>query len=355
MLMLLGAIFVVSTVQSLVSAGPRVNFSPDATVTLLPVSGSPNSGPVGTVVTVTGSGFTTSATVSFVSLPTGLSTFPATCAVSSGVIVQPCQFTVSLTAVAGTTYTVTITGSVATEVAIQTFTVTTPTISVSPSTAAPGYPATVSGSGYSPVDTGCSLSVSIWSSPTNSFSGSCAVTSPGSGTITGTFLVPTTTTIFGIYVVNVNGTAANDKAFTSILISAQAISVSTITSYTSTFTSSSTTTTSVTTTSTTTSTSTSSFSTTGLSSATYTVYTTTMTVGPTTTSITATPTTAFLVNVTTTGATVFITVTTPTTITVTGFITGAVAQAANGGTSSYLGLIGSVLILGWAVVRRVLS
>jgi hypothetical protein len=61
------------------------------------------------------------------------------------------------------------------------------------------------------------------------------------------------------------------------------------------------------------------------------------------------------VNVTTTGATVFITVTTPTTVTVTGFITGAVAQAANGGTSSYLGLIGSVLILGWAVVRRVLS
>jgi hypothetical protein len=370
MLILLGAVFVALTIQSSVSAGPRVNFniSPDATVTLLPVSGSPNSGPIGTVITVTGSGFTSTegGPVTFTSTPDGLFSVGSsfTCNVDSiGAIVQPCQFTVSFSptpAVAGTTYTVKIAGT-SPDLVFQTFTVTTPSISVSPTAAAPGYPVTVSGSGYSPLDSGCSLVANLWplthSHPIQSISGSCAITSPGSGTITGTLLVPTSLnpdTDFGIYAVFVNGTY-NDKGFTSLLISAQAISVSTITSYTSTSTSSSTTTTTVSTTSTTTSTITSTYSTTGLSSATYTVYSTTSTIGPTTTSITVSPTSAVLVNVTTTGGTVFITVTIPTTITVTGFITGAVAEAASGGTTGYLGLIGAVLILGWALVRRLLG
>jgi hypothetical protein len=78
-------------------------------------------------------------------------------------------------------------------------------------------------------------------------------------------------------------------------------------------------------------------------------------VGPTTTSITISPTGTFQFNVTTTGGTVFISITVPTTVTVTGFITGVVAQAASAGAPDYVGLVGMMLLLGWVIVRRLVS
>ena len=77
--------------------------------------------------------------------------------------------------------------------------------------------------------------------------------------------------------------------------------------------------------------------------------------GPTTTSITITPIGTFQFNVTTTGGTVFITITVPTTVTVTGFITGVVAQATSAGAPDYVGLVGMMLLLGWVIVRRLVS
>lgn len=77
--------------------------------------------------------------------------------------------------------------------------------------------------------------------------------------------------------------------------------------------------------------------------------------GPTTTSITISPLGTFQFNVTTTGGTVFISITVPTTVTVSGFITGAVAQAASAGAPDYVGLLGMMLLLGWVIVRRLVS
>jgi hypothetical protein len=52
---------------------------------------------------------------------------------------------------------------------------------------------------------------------------------------------------------------------------------------------------------------------------------------------------------------VFISITVPTTVTVSGFITGAVAQAASAGAPDYVGLLGMMLLLGWVIVRRLVS
>jgi len=222
------------------------------------------------------------------------------------------------------------------------------TVSVSPTSTGPGFFVTVSGSGFNPTDNLCVITVET-PSP---FSGTCSFTGPNSGTITGSFLVPSPGPPPGTYEVFVEGNGG-DAGFTSIVIAEGATSTSIFTSYTSTSTFTTTTSTTSTSTGFSTSFSTSTVSSTGASTATYTVYSQTTQTGPTTTSITNSPTTTYLVNRTTTGGTTYLTITIPSTVTVTGFITGVVAQTSNASAPDYVGVLGLLVLLGWSLVRRV--
>ncbi|MGA2461452.1 MAG: hypothetical protein ABSF82_08550 [Candidatus Bathyarchaeia archaeon] len=319
---------------------------------------STTSGPVGTVVTVTGSGWGPLETgLTFPSNPTGLAVND-TCniPVGTGIISPGCQFTVAY-GINPVTYTITVTGTITGATTLKTFTVTSPTVSVSPNQVGPTFFVTVTGSGFSPLDQFCSISVNT---PITTH-GTCSITGPGSGGIQGSFTVPSITpSDFGTYTVTVNGNRGNppvpiDIGFTSIVIVGGVTSTSISTSFTSTTTVSTTTITSTTLMATSTSFSTTTFSSTGLTSVTYTIYSSSTVVGPTTTSITISPLGTFQFNVTTTGGTVFISITVPTTVTVSGFITGAVAQAASAGAPDYVGLLGMMLLLGWVIVRRLVS
>jgi len=110
----------------------------------------PASAPVGSTVTVSGSGFSTSDTAcSLFGGPTGT----VSCSISGGALTG--SFVVA--DVRAGSYTITATGSPAGDSASGTFTPVVASITLTPSTAQPGATVTVSGSGFDPVDTTCSL------------------------------------------------------------------------------------------------------------------------------------------------------------------------------------------------------
>ena len=161
--------------------------SPIPTVSFTPVQG-----PSGTQVTVIGSGFTPSVTVSF-TIGTGASVTPSgTCTVvasGSGAGTFSCVVTITLTTGNAGAYTVTATGSDGSFDSGQaTFTITTPTITLTPSQGPSGVQIMVAGSGFTPTtDTGGPITISftIGTGASVTPSGTCTVVLSGSSA--GTF------------------------------------------------------------------------------------------------------------------------------------------------------------------------
>lgn len=162
----------------------------------------PSSGPIGTTVSVYGSGFwTTDACAgppsgTFTISPSATLTFNS-CSISSGSLTGTVVFSPST---APGTYTISATGTASGEVATAVFQVT-PSITLSPSSGPVGSTVVVSGSGFSTSDTSCSLSGTAVSSSTCSVSG---------GTLTGSFIVANVGA--GFYAVTATGSPMGDSA-----------------------------------------------------------------------------------------------------------------------------------------------
>src|SRR5208282_57702 len=158
----------------------------------------PNSGPVLTAVTMTGSGFNTAdvgACSSTLSTPSNIVAAP-TCTINSGGQLTTSSFTVSSGATPGT-YVVTVKGSSG-DTGAATFTVTTnlPTITLTPNAGAPSTGVTVTGSGFNSADVGSCTSV--LSTPTNIVTAStCSITA--SGQLTGSSFTVSITATPGTY------------------------------------------------------------------------------------------------------------------------------------------------------------
>jgi hypothetical protein len=136
----------------------NVNAVPSLTVT-------PNSGPIGQGVTVTGSGFSLSdvgACTSMLSSPVNIVS-ASTCNFAHNGVLIGSSFTVVAGAALGV-YFVTVTGSTG-DFATASFTVTPPTITLTPNSGPIGQGVTVTGSGFAPGDAGACTSV--LSTPTN--------------------------------------------------------------------------------------------------------------------------------------------------------------------------------------------
>ena len=165
--------------------GPSVSASFNVGVAFVSLSAS--SGPTGTVVTVTGSGWNSGDTsVSFTSTPTGLWNAPATqsCAVSGGSITG-CSFTVSATALGGL-YKLTFTGSQG-DSAKSAFTVTS-TFTLTPNSGPQGSSVLLAGTGYSGAITSAACGTDVTSSPSGLITSlSCSATS--AGVLSGSFTV----------------------------------------------------------------------------------------------------------------------------------------------------------------------
>ncbi len=164
----------------------------------------PSSSSVGSVVQVYGSGFYTSDTSCSLS---GSSIASQTCSIASGTVTA--SFVVAN--VGAGTYSVAVVASPGGDSALATLTITTstPTISLNPSSASVGSVVYVSGSGFSTLDTSCSLTGGPFTSYVCSISG---------GSLTATFVISTSGT--GSYVVTAMGSPSNDYATAAFQLTA---------------------------------------------------------------------------------------------------------------------------------------
>ena len=130
-----------------VSALPTINLAP-------------SSGVAGTVVTITGTGFSGTDTSCVV---TGTGTIigipPATCAITASVINAGVTFTVG--AAAPGTYTITVTGSPGGDIAQSTFTVLPPALVLNPTSGPAGTTVTATGSHFALTDAACTITGSV--------------------------------------------------------------------------------------------------------------------------------------------------------------------------------------------------
>jgi len=310
-----------------------------ASFTVLPqIVISPTTGTSGTVVGVTGTGFAstaTSCTLGIAPNPSGAFSITG-CGISGTTGHTSGSFTVG-SAVAGL-YVVSITDNIG-KTAGGTFQVGTPSanITITPNVLLPGFSAGISGSGFNPQDTSCTITPSIFSSPTCSIS---------SGIVAASVTV-SPSTLPGLYVVTVTG---NKGDFASNYLAVAAVTTqTTTTSSTSVITSATSTSTTSTTTGVSTSFSTTTLQTTGFSTWIFTSRTVTTIFGQTTTSVVATVTTSSIVTFST-GTTV----TTTTTITHTfGQIIQPATQA-----GAYPDAVGVLALLSLAIplfFRRLVS
>ena len=193
------------------------------TVESAAVSLSPTSGPVGTTVTITGSGFNTGDAGTYpcvTSTPSSIVT-AATCTFSATGSVSG-SFQVAVGSTAGA-YTVAITGSTSDSAsAAFTVTSTTATISVSPTSAPDGTGVTFTGSGFSPSDAGTYACVS---STPSSIVTAATCTFSASGSVSGSFKVKNTAAP-GVYTIKVTGSPTGDAASAQFTVTAAAISLS---------------------------------------------------------------------------------------------------------------------------------
>jgi hypothetical protein len=298
------------------------------------VTVSPTTGTTGTVVTVTGTGFASSATSCTLTV-TPSAGFSITGCGTSGTTGQTAgSFTVS-SAVAGL-YVVTITDSVG-KLAAATFQVGSPsaTLTITPNIVQPGYSGALSGTGFNPQDISCTITPSIFSSVVCSVSG---------GIVAGSFTV-SSSAIPGLYVVTITG----DKGdFASNFLSVPA-TTGTATTSTSTTTSVTTTTATSITTSIPVTLTTTTFTNTGISTdRSYTLTTTTIT-GQSTYAISSTTTYTYIITSSTS--------TTVSTMITTSHIFGQaisppLSTASSGVNSNLFGLASIIGLLGWILLRR---
>jgi hypothetical protein len=193
-----------------------------ASMSILPayarsISLSPPNGPVATVVSVTGSGFSTSDTsCSITSSKSGLVT-AAGCAIASGTVTG--TFTVG-PGIGPGTYTVTVTGDQVSDSASSSFTVLQPTITLTPQAGpASTFVNVKSGSvKFSPGDTSCTIT-----SPTLVLaSTACSMVN---GAVTGQFQV-SGAAVAGAYEIDVTGTPSLAKASAIFTVTAGSVVMS---------------------------------------------------------------------------------------------------------------------------------
>ena len=208
--------------------GSTLILRPPFLPSLVPVFPStPSSGPVGTVVAISGAGFfTTDVGCTLSSVPPGPpmpSAVTCTMTLGTGKIDAGATFTVATGTTPGT-YTVTVAGTGG-ESAQATFIVTSPTPSIilSPSSGPVSVVVTVTGSGFNTADTGCTISSSpipdITTGPPVS---SCTITN---GQVTGSFTV-TNPAALGAHTIIVTGTPGSDFAQATFTVTPSAPSIS---------------------------------------------------------------------------------------------------------------------------------
>ena len=186
------------------------------------VSLNPNSGPAGTVVAVSGSGFAASDTSCNIQSSPGTSIIGAfTCLVSNGVLTSASTFTVTAEPNPGT-YTITITGGQANDIATTTFTVTGPHIALSPTSGFAGTAGSIFGGGFYTNDACTPASVTA---PAGVLSGAtCSMTN---GQITSATFTVSSTAPLGTYTITVTGSHGDFATATFTVIPfAPTISVS---------------------------------------------------------------------------------------------------------------------------------
>jgi hypothetical protein len=172
----------------------------------------PNSGPTGTIVSVTGTGFpSTDATCAITAVPNIVST--QTCSITGGVVTG--SFTVSGTAVPGVS-TVTVT-SLASGTSKSAPFLLTPTIVLSPTSGRANTPVSVTGSNFAAGDIGCTIT----SDPTGLISTySCVLVA---SVMSGSFVVAVVSS--GNYTVYITGSSGDYGFATFIVPSAPALTL----------------------------------------------------------------------------------------------------------------------------------
>jgi hypothetical protein len=167
----------------------------------------PTSGPKGTTVAVSGSGYVPSATVT-VQFDSG-TVLSVTATATGALPATGNTFAVPTTASAGSN---SVSATDGTNPATpQTFTVTTPSISLSPTTGPVGTPVTVTGSNFLPGST-----VTITFNAVGVTTNPSKVTASGTGTISASFTVPTSTT--GVKTVTATDSATNSASATFTVV-----------------------------------------------------------------------------------------------------------------------------------------
>jgi hypothetical protein len=201
-----------SASATLIVTGPTIKLNPSSTS-------------AGTTVTVSGSGFSPSDTSCTLS---GSSVASYACAISGGILAG--SFVAS-TATGGT-YMVTAEGSPAGDSTTATFqlSTTTPTITLNPPSGQAGITVSVSGSGFAPTDSTCTIEGS--GSISSSF---CSISS---GTVTSSFVVASARP--ATYAIKVTGMQSGDSASAAFTVNPSLTQIATITQTTSSMTLSST-------------------------------------------------------------------------------------------------------------------
>ena len=198
------------------------------TITTPTITVNPVKGPAGVVVTVSGTGFTPNTAISsfkFNGVTPGTQTCTAQTTSATGTF--SCTFTAPSDAAGG--YTIVATGGDGgSDTASATFTITTPTITVSPAKGPSGSTFTVTGAGFS-LSSGATVTFnSVLQTPggctDGSFSGT-TITTDASGDFVCTFTVPTVSA--GSYPVEGEDTATSTTtAMQSFLVTPQVVTVS---------------------------------------------------------------------------------------------------------------------------------
>ena len=194
-----------ASVTSVISVVTQNNSSTSDPTTVPSVSLNPSSGSAGSTVDVSGSGFLTSDMACSIS---GRVVASQTCSVSNGALTAA-AFTVAN--VAGGSYSVKVTGTPSGDSASAQFTITasTPSITLTPSTAQVGVTVQVSGSSFLTSDTTCSL----YGNPVTA--SACSVSN---GILSATFTVANVAT--GAYTIRATGRPGGDYASTQFTVSA---------------------------------------------------------------------------------------------------------------------------------------
>ncbi|MGD0396486.1 MAG: IPT/TIG domain-containing protein, partial [Nitrososphaerales archaeon] len=211
-----------------VGAVPADTASASFTVITATITLSPTQGPVGTIVTVTGAGFSVNTKIGSITIAGGtIATQTCTSQTTSFTGAFTCTFTVPTETLGA--HIITVSGSdvgtMPSDTATATFTVTAPTITLSPAQGPAGVTVTVTGSGFSVLTT---IGTITFNGATPATQTCTTKTTSATGAFTCTFTVPSVAA--GTYTVVVSGsdvgTVPADTASTTFTVTTPAISLS---------------------------------------------------------------------------------------------------------------------------------